>query len=227
MDFVIGCDEAGRGCLLGALVMTAFSVEAKRERELKEAGARDSKEMTPESREAVRKKIEKIGEHRTVTIPATLINSAMERKISLNELEAREISVVLSAVVAEIEGRGDRVAAIYLDSPDPIPEKYAKRVRKAVPPLEKIKIISDNKSENKHPYVAAASVIAKTTRDDELRKIKEEFGEDFGTGYTHDAKTIDFARRHLRDPRLAPYLRTRWKTVRNLQSVQIDLNEFL
>ena len=50
MDFVIGCDEAGRGCLLGALVMTAFSVEAKRERELKEAGARDSKEMTPESR---------------------------------------------------------------------------------------------------------------------------------------------------------------------------------
>lgn len=226
-EYVIGCDEAGRGCLLGALVMTAFAVVAKDERKLTDAGARDSKVMTPKQREDSREKLLKMGLHRTRLITATEINDAMGKRVSLNELEARELALMLAEFAVELEKAGSTVKTIFVDSPDPVPVKYAQRLRKNAPALSKYEIVSENHSESKHPCIAAASVVAKTTRDAELEKIKDIFGEDFGTGYTHDARTIDFARRHLRDVRLEPFLRTKWKTVRNLESVQVDLNKYL
>ena len=227
MEYVIGADEAGRGCVLGSLVMTAFAVEEKKEHALKLAGARDSKELTPQKRESIRKELETLGEHRTTHITAGQINDAMGSKVSLNELEARRLAILLADFAKEIEARGDKVKTIYVDSPDPIPIKYEKRIRAVAPSLAKIKIVSDNKSENKYPCVAAASIVAKTTRDFELEKIKKIFGEDFGTGYTHDKVTIDFVKRHLHDAKLEPFLRIHWKTVKNMQTVQVDLKKFI
>jgi ribonuclease HII len=227
MNFVIGCDEAGRGCVIGALAMTAFAVEKRKEQHLRIAGARDSKEMTPKKREEVLEKLKLIGDYKTRLISAVEITAAMEQKVSLNEIEAIALSKLLDDFVTSIEKRGDAVETIYLDSPDPNPEKYEQRIRKNSRKLKSISIVSSNKAENKYPSVAAASVVAKTTRDAELEKIKEVFGEDFGTGYTHDAVTIDFVKRHLKDEKLAPYLRTKWKTIKNLQTVQVDLNKFI
>ena len=226
-NYVIGCDEAGRGCVIGPLAMTAFAVETSKEQQLHLAGARDSKEMTVQKREAALEKIREIGDYKTRLISAGEITLGMERKISLNEIEAIAIAGLLDGFVKEIAARGDKIDAIYLDSPDPQPEKYEKRVRKNSMHLQGVKIISENKAENKHPSVAAASVVAKTTRDAELEKIKELFGEDFGTGYTHDAVTIDFVKRHLKDGRFKPFLRTKWKTVKNMQTVQVDLKKYL
>jgi ribonuclease HII len=125
-----------------------------------------------------------------------------------------------------LQKHGTTISAIYVDSPDPVPKKYEQRIRKYAKNLGKIKIVSDNHSENKYPCVAAASIMAKTERDFELEKIKKIFDEDIGCGYTHDKVTIDFVRRHLHDEKLTPYLRTQWKTVKNMQTVQIDLNKF-
>ncbi len=226
-SYVIGCDEAGRGCVIGPLAMTAFAVEPSKEQRLPLAGARDSKEMTAQKREAALEKIREIGDYKTRLISAKEITLGMERKISLNEIEAIALAGLLDEFVKEVIARGDKVDAIYMDSPDPQPEKYERRVRKNSKHLQGVKIISENKAENKHPCIAAASVVAKTTRDAELQKIKDEFGEDFGSGYTHDAVTIDFVKRHLKDERLAPYLRTKWKTVKNMQTVQVDLKKYI
>ena len=226
MDYVIGCDEAGRGCVLGALVMAAFAVPKERELELKAAGAKDSKELTPQTREELAKTLGAMGTYMTRHIPAPEINAAMLKKKSLNELEAEIIAELLDAFVPALQKHGSTVSAIYVDSPDPVPKKYEHRIRKHAKNLGKTKIVSDNKSENKYPCVAAASIMAKTERDYELEKIKKTFGEDFGSGYTHDKATVDFVRRHLKSEKLAPYLRTQWKTVKNMRTVQIDLNKF-
>ncbi|MFA5246831.1 MAG: ribonuclease HII [Candidatus Micrarchaeia archaeon] len=227
MDYVIGCDEAGRGCVLGALVMAAFAVPKECELELKAAGAKDSKELSASKREELAKTLGSMGKYMTRHISAAEINTAMMRKKSLNELEAEVIAELLDAFVLSLQKNGSSINTIYVDSPDPIPKKYEQRIRKHAKNLAKIKIISDNHSENKYPCVAAASIMAKTERDAELEKIHKIFkGEDIGCGYTHDKVTIEFVRKHLHDALLAPYLRTQWKTVKNMQTVQIDLNNF-
>jgi len=228
MDYVIGCDEAGRGCVLGALVMAAFAVPAEREQELKEAGAKDSKELSAQKREELAKTLGAMGKYMTRHISAAEINTAMIRKKSLNELEAEVIAELLDAFVLSLQKSKIPVSTIYVDSPDPVPKKYEQRIRKHAKNLAKIKIVSDNHSENKYPCVATASIMAKTERDFELEKIHKIFkGEDIGCGYTHDKVTIEFVRKHLHDEKLAPYLRTQWKTVKNMQTVQVDLKKYL
>lgn len=227
MDYVIGCDEAGRGCVLGALVMAAFAVPKEREPELKAAGAKDSKELSPQKREELAKSLASMGKYMTRHISAAEINVAMLKKKSLNELEAEIIAELLDAFVLSLQKNKISVSTIYVDSPDPVPKKYEQRIRKHAKNLAKIRVVSDNHSENKYPCVAAASIMAKTERDFELEKIHKIFkGEDVGCGYTHDKVTIAFVRKHLHDALLAPYLRTQWKTVKNMQTVQIDLNKF-
>jgi len=227
MDYVIGCDEAGRGCVLGALVMAAFAVPKDREYELKLAGARDSKELTSAKRRDLREKLSSMGKFKTRHISASEINEAMSRRKSLNELEAEVLAELLDSFVPELQRLGAQVSTIYADSPDPVPKTYERRLRKHVKNLSYVRLVCDNKSENKYPCVAASSIMAKTERDAELEKIQKLFGEDFGSGYTHDKATVDFVRRHLKDEKLAPYLRIKWKTVKDMETVQIDLNKFL
>jgi len=228
MDYGIGCDDAGRGCVLGSLVMAAFAVPNERELELRAAGAKDSKELSAQKREELAKTLGAMGKYMTRHITAGEINTAMLKKKSLNELEAEVIAELLDAFVLSLQKNGSTVSTIYVDSPDPVPKKYEQRIRKHARNLAKIKIVSDNHSENKYPCVAAASIMAKTERDAELEKIHKIFkGEDIGCGYTHDKVTIEFVRKHLHDEKLLPHLRTQWKTVKNMQTVQIDLKTYL
>lgn len=43
-----------------------------------------------------------------------------------------------------------------------------------------------------YPVVAAASILAKVTRDKEIDKIKKKIKVDFGSGYPSDPKTTEF-----------------------------------
>ena len=54
---VCGVDDAGRGSLLGPLVIAGVSVKKEKIRKLKSMGIRDSKKLTPIQREKLYKKI--------------------------------------------------------------------------------------------------------------------------------------------------------------------------
>jgi ribonuclease HII len=64
--------------------------------------------------------------------------------------------------------------------------------------------------------VAAASIIAKETREIELRKLHKEYG-DFGSGYPSDPKTrewlINWKKKNKEWPRI---VRTKWSTITSL-----------
>jgi len=55
-----GADEAGRGCVLGPLVICLATVEQEREEELRKIGVKDSKLLTPKRREHLYGKIREI-----------------------------------------------------------------------------------------------------------------------------------------------------------------------
>jgi len=82
-----------------------------------------------------------------------------------------------------------------------------------------------HKADAKIPVVAAASIIAKETREMEIEKIKDEIG-DFGSGYPSDKRTIKFLESFYADNGKWPKgTRKSWKTLERIHPVR-TLKEF-
>jgi ribonuclease HII len=211
---ISGIDEAGRGAVIGPLVICIASIDKMDEYKLKEMGARDSKKLTRGRRETLFPKIKDMCKLTIIKITAEELNKLMD-KYSLNEIEALKIAEGLNI-------SGKLADAVYVDSPDNIPKNFALRIEKYL--KKKTKIISENKADDKYLIVSAASICAKVTRDAEIEKIKEEVGHDFNSGYTSDPITIRYLEKHVDDEKLKPYLREKWITLSNLR--QRRLAEF-
>lgn len=140
---------------------------------------------------------EKTLEHQTIILEVKEINSLMV-KYSLNEIEAMKIAELINNLDEEVE-------KVFVDSPDSIPKKFEERIRKYLnKDKQKIKIISENKADSKYVVVGAASIIAKVTRDKEIEKICEKFG-DIGSGYPSDPYTKKFLAEYVEKMENSPH----------------------
>ncbi|MCX8195122.1 MAG: ribonuclease HII [Candidatus Micrarchaeota archaeon] len=200
---IIGVDEAGRGCIIGPMVICAAAISPLEEYKLKELGVKDSKKLTPRQRTMLYGKIGRLCRYATVKISAAEINELMERH-NLNEIEAMKIAQAIDRL-------GIADATVYVDSPDNAPEKFAKRIEKYLKKRERI--VAANKADDTYVIVGAASIIAKVLRDKEIEKIKRETGVDFNSGYTSDPFTQRVIERRAEFPQLEPYLRKKWVTL--------------
>jgi ribonuclease HII len=82
-------------------------------------------------------------------------------------------------------------------------------------------IISKHKADAIYPIVGAASILAKTIRDKEIKKISKnvenELNLPLGSGYPSDPYTIKFLKNWLEKfGNLPPNVRHSWKTSQNL-----------
>lgn len=169
---IIGVDEAGRGCIIGPMVICAAAINPMEEYKLKEIGVKDSKKLSPRQRDALYPKVAHMCKYSTVKISAEELTSMMGR-INLNEIEAIKVAQAIDQLALP------SATTVFIDSPDNVPAKFAKRVEKYI--RSKIKIVSANKADDTYLIVGAASIIAKVTRDREIEKIKKEIG---GPKYT-------------------------------------------
>ena len=203
-----GVDEAGRGPVIGPMVLALAVIGEGRVGELKELRVKDSKELSLERREELYPEIRKLlDEVVVVKVSPAEIDSFVEGRGGLNELEALKTA----EMIAQARKRPE---IVYVDAPDPNPYKYVQRIEKYIqnPP----RIVAENKADAKYPVVSAASIIAKVERDREVRRIEDEFGT-FGTGYPHDEKTIKFLETWVRRERGLPgFVRRSWSTVRRI-----------
>lgn len=209
--YIAGADEAGRGCVIGPLVIGVFAIDPKRQGELKAIGAKDSKLLTPKARESLAEQIPTMGEFELVEISAEELTDNMDRKVSINELEAIKIAQALHA----FDKRGVQISEFFADAPDPQAERFEHRIRKYY--KGPAQIHAANKGESKWPTVAAASILAKVRRDQRIEEIKKVVGYDFGSGYSSDPYTVEYLAKHHNDPVLQPYLRHQWETVKRLK----------
>ncbi len=221
-SFLIGVDDAGRGPVLGPMVLCAFAAPESSLSSLKRAGVKDSKLLKPEKREELARELRNYP-HALVAVTAREITEDMTRKVSLNETEARAMASAIQTVVEKVGF--ENVSRIMVDSPDPTTSKFKARLRKYYDADSKVHC--EHKADVNHVEVGAASILAKVLRDDEVRKIKKIFGEDFGTGYSHDAATIAFLKKHLKDERLHEFVRWKWSTAKKLKVTQLELSKFL
>jgi len=213
---IAGVDEAGRGCVIGPLVIAAVSIKDSSIKKLKEIGVRDSKLLTKKRREEIYEEIlQNCEEIKVVKIPPKIINKTMEDKISLNKLELKYFIKLIKTL--------EKVNVVYIDCPDVKEERLEKEVSKRID--KKIKVVSMHKADARIPIVSAASIVAKVVRDKEIEKIKRKLKYDFGSGYPSDKKTREFLRRMMLLPEVKKHIRTKWKTLEKLK--QRKITEFL
>ncbi len=197
------------------MVVCGITVEEKIVKELEKIGVRDSKMLSPKKREELYKKIKDIVQERStvssimpISIPSCKIDAQKKENTNLNIVEARAMAQIIDMV------GGDRV---YLDALTTRPERF-KRVVKYYMNNKKAKIIAENKADQKYTIVGAASIIAKVERDRAIEEIKKKENFDFGVGYPHDERTIEFVDMLIRTRKKLPaYVRKSWVTTQMLQ----------
>ena len=210
---IVGVDEAGRGPVIGPMVVAGVAVES--DAPLRQLNVRDSKKLTPERREALAPEIEKLSHHEVLVIPAADID-AMRAAMTLNDFEAKLFATVIERLRPEVA---------YVDSADVDEFEFRRAILRELP--FECEIVSKHQADDLFPVVSAASILAKVRRDAEMRKIEAELHERIGSGYSHDEETIAFLERWIREKGgLPPHTRASWDTAKRLlaqvQSRKLD-----
>jgi ribonuclease HII len=183
---IAGIDEAGKGCVLGPLVIVGFSIKPEDEKKLIKIGVRDSKELTPEKRKKLAKKIEKIGDIAVLKVGPCKIDGYQKEGVNLNQLEAMKFSEIVNMLVPE---------KVYIDCPTRNIRKFSSFVKKMI--KSKTEIIAENFADKKYPVVSAASIIAKVIRDNEIEELRKKYNFE-GSGYTSDERTVNWMKNWLK-----------------------------
>ncbi len=196
---ICGVDEAGKGAVIGPMVIAAVGCES--EGELRGAGIRDSKKLTRTQRERLCDLI--AGQFST----AVIIVTPEEIDLALN---TRSLNICVAHAHAEainLLGAEETIA----DACDVNAARYAERVRCLL--NHPCRITAEHKADECHAIVGAASIVAKVTRDRLIDDLKREYG-DIGSGYPSDPTTIAFLKEHIRRHGKPPVCaRANWKTV--------------
>jgi len=211
---IAGVDDAGRGPIIGPLVIAGVLIPEEQQQPLREFGVRDSKLLTPELRAKLDVKIRETAmkvnlvEAQPKEIDDFVLHGGRLRK--LNFLEARMMASVLQDL-APMEA--------YVDASDVNEARYGATIREFLPEnLRGMKIFSEHHADRTFPVVSAASIIAKVKRDGRVEELRKEYG-DFGSGYMTDPKTMHFLRTWRRThAQYPPIVRMSWKTIKELEA---------
>ncbi|MDW8140812.1 MAG: ribonuclease HII [Candidatus Bipolaricaulota bacterium] len=198
---ILGIDEAGRGCVIGPLVVAGVWVERDRLHALEALDVRDSKQVPRTQRTALAEAIQKIANVVVLEIPVAQLQE------NLTHVELHAIAEII---------HNSNAQRVYLDLPVG-PRAHASFVRLLRSSVKReFELIAENRADARYPIVSAASIVAKVRRDSAIERLHQEYG-DFGWGYPSEPKTRAFLKefyaRHGRFPECA---RRKWQTLQRL-----------
>lgn len=204
-----GADEAGRGPLIGPMVVAGVVLSKGAARKLRELGVTDSKRLSPKRREELYPLIiENSESYAFEVIEPRRIDEAVSKGM-LNYLEAE----VMAGVIKELGP-----SSAILDSPMRNCRKFVEIVKGFLEGMN-VRIRAENFADAKYVQVASASIIAKVERDKRVKELSLRTGLDLGSGYPHDPKTREAIAKivcGVEFPR--DQVRWKWATVRNILS---------
>ena len=200
---ICGVDDAGRGSMLGPLVIAGISIDKSKLRKLSALGVKDSKKLSPKSREDLYKKIiSLVDNYHIAKIPPRSIDSSV-KKHNLNQLEAKYMAKVISKLDPDTS---------FVDSCDVKPQRFGKEISKL---SGNKKIRSYHHADSRFVVVSAASIIAKVTRDKAIARLKKTH--DLGSGYPSDKKTVEFVKNYYHNQKIMPnFVRKSWKPTQKI-----------
>jgi len=205
---ICGVDEAGKGPVIGPLVVAGVNFED--DSKLVKLNVRDSKKITPKNRKILAEEIKRIAINYEILIISASDIDDMRRVMTLNEIEVNAFSKIISRLKPDI---------CYVDAADVNEKRFGNNILSNL--SFKPKIFSKHKADDIYPIVGAASIIAKTTRDEIVHKISLELESrldiSLGSGYPADPFTKNFLKAWVEKYKeLPPYVRHSWKTAQQL-----------
>jgi len=205
---ILGIDEAGRGAVVGPLVIVGALMEDHKLSTIN--GLKDSKKLTPKQREKVFEKLNSKVKSIIIKIPPQEIDDALNSQhLNLNWLEAVHIAKLINSF------KPDKV---IIDCPSPNIKAYKNYVEKRL--LVKSNLVLEHKADEKHAIVALASILAKVTRDSEIKKIEEKIKKIIGSGYPSDETTQRFLKEHHEE--FPSIFRKSWEPYKRLSQTRLE-----
>ena len=200
---ICGVDDAGRGSMLGPLVIAGISLDKKKLKKLTSLGVKDSKKLSPKLREFLYKKIiDIVDDYYIAKIPPKSIDVSV-KKHCLNGLEAKYMARVVSKLDPDTS---------YVDSCDVNPKRFGKVISQL---SDNHKIKSYHHADSRFVVVSAASILAKVIRDRAIARLRKEYN--LGSGYPSDSATVKFVTRYYKKNHEMPsFVRKSWKPVQRI-----------
>jgi len=201
---IMGIDEAGRGPVIGPMVICGVVVKESNLLELSKKGVRDSKSLSPRKRERLKKEIKLLCDgYKLINISPQQIDEE-----GMNDLELRSAVRLIKRFLPQ---------EVFLDAPTRNCKFYEKRIRDLLPPGIEVKLVVENFADINYPIVGAASILAKVERDRRIRELEVVYGS-LGSGYPSDERTIKFLKDCLRrSGDFPPIVRRRWGTIKRVK----------
>ena len=210
---ICGVDEAGKGPVVGPLVVAAVAVNNAND--IANLGIKDSKQLTKSKRKELANLI-KAKFNFAVEIIEPRIVDEYRRRNKLNELNREAFERLISKLDPNVA---------YVDAADVNENRFGSQIKASLTNKKDTDVISMHKADAKIEVVAAASIIAKETRENEIEKLKDKIG-DFGSGYPSDERTIKFLKSFYADNGKWPTgTRESWKTLERIRPVK-TLDDF-
>ncbi len=203
----LGIDEAGRGPVIGPLVIAGCLIDEKIEGKLKKLGVKDSKKLTRQKRDELEAQIKELAEtFEIMIIPPVEIENKNMHGILLNELEA----IAAAGIINKIN-KGFSKIRVIIDCPNPKTETWREIVLSKIKNKSNLEVVCEHKADVNHIATSAASILAKCIRDKEIACLKEKYG-NIGSGYCHDPVTIKFISENLKKYEHDGIFRKTWST---------------
>ncbi len=198
---VLGIDEAGRGPLIGPMIIAGVLIEDGEEAAL--GAVKDSKLLYHNKRKKLSQHIIEHFTYKVIRVEPKEIDAALESKtLNLNWLEAHKQAEIINEINPDVA---------IIDCPSPSISKYKAYLLDLLK-NKKIKLIIEHKADVNYPVCSAASIVAKVVREEEMDKIKKKYG-DTGPGYVTHPKTIEFLKKNW--SKYPDLFRKSWSTYKN------------
>ncbi|MFH0831547.1 MAG: ribonuclease HII [archaeon] len=221
---ILGIDDAGRGPVIGPMVLAGAIIDKKDEKKLKLLGVKDSKQVSASKREILIEEIKKTAiDWKVEIITPAEIDGRSGAGLNLNQLEA-----VKAAAIVNNLNNGKESMDVVVDCPSNNIPKWQEYLLQHINNKKNLVFKIEHKADINHVACSAASIIAKVTRDSEIEKIKKNLGVDFGSGYPSDPVTIKFLHEHGKKYRKEGIFRETWQTWQDAKGkkAQKKIDEF-
>lgn len=194
------------------MVLAGCLVTRKLEKEFKKLGVRDSKMLTPRRREFLAALIRKkaLSFYTTLTHPYE-IDARTSAGLNLNKIEAIKAAEIINKLTENIHEK----VRVIIDCPSTNRENWKNYVFKHIAKKDDLILACEHKADRDYVACSAASILAKSEREKQIKALKKKIGKDFGSGYSSDTRTIEFLKKYSKEHKKDGIFRETWATFQN------------
>ena len=215
-NWIIGVDEAGRGPVIGPLVVAALAIPADDIEILSKLNVKDSKDISPNERLRIFTGIKQRIEEKKWKLGLIFCSpKRLDINSMASDLNRLEIDLFSEAIFATDLSSDSGV--IRADACDVNEDRFKIRLQSSLGEgWGTWKIDAEHGMDSKDLVTGGASILAKVSRDSAIQEIAARTGIEIGSGYPSDKTTRFAVEKMLSNGKPHDSLRWSWATVSDI-----------